>query len=185
MRTLLVAVILAFSTGVAVVNADNDRVVTKNALPAKAQAFIAEYFAGKDIVAGASFDNNLPCIAEKECFAFANIADELISNMTQNGAYLIKGSQIDELVKVCLVEKNGKKIKKPSSEQEALLVEEQLKNSNFVVANVKKSVVKSHAPAPFITSTLQQEAARKLRFSAKKTNICDLHKTPHIPLYIL
>ncbi|MBR5512247.1 MAG: PepSY-like domain-containing protein [Bacteroidaceae bacterium] len=51
MRTLLVAVILAFSTGVAVVNADNDRVVTKNALPAKAQAFIAEYFAGKDIVA--------------------------------------------------------------------------------------------------------------------------------------
>ena len=33
------------------VNADNDRVVTKNALPAKAQAFIAEYFAGKDIVA--------------------------------------------------------------------------------------------------------------------------------------
>ena len=64
--------------------------------------------AAKDIVAGASFDNNLPCIAEKECFAFDNIADDLIKYMTQNGAYLIKGSQIDELVKVCLVEKNGK-----------------------------------------------------------------------------
>lgn len=64
--------------------------------------------AAKDIVAGASFDNNLPCIAEKECFAFDNITDKLIDNMCKNGAYLIKGEQIDKLVKVCLVEKNGK-----------------------------------------------------------------------------
>ena len=64
--------------------------------------------AGKDIVAGASFDNNLPCIAEKECFAFENIADELIYYMQQNGAYLIKGEQIEQLKKVCLIEKNGK-----------------------------------------------------------------------------
>ena len=28
--------------------------------------------------------------------------------MTQNGAYLIKGAQVDQLMKVCLVEKNGK-----------------------------------------------------------------------------
>jgi propionaldehyde dehydrogenase len=64
--------------------------------------------AAKDIVAGASFDNNLPCIAEKECFAFNNIADELISNMTKNGAYLIKGKDVDRLRDVCLVQKNGK-----------------------------------------------------------------------------
>lgn len=64
--------------------------------------------AGADIVAGASFDNNLPCIAEKECFAFRNIADELIESMTKNGAYLIKGADIDKLVKLCLVEKDGK-----------------------------------------------------------------------------
>lgn len=64
--------------------------------------------AAKDIVAGASFDNNLPCIAEKECFAFSNIADDLIKYMQQNGAYLIKGDQIDKLMSVCLVEKNGK-----------------------------------------------------------------------------
>ena len=64
--------------------------------------------AAKDIVAGASFDNNLPCIAEKECFAFTDIADELISEMQKNGAYLLRGKQIDDLVKLCLVEKNGK-----------------------------------------------------------------------------
>ncbi len=64
--------------------------------------------AGRDIVLGASFDNNLPCIAEKECFAVDSIADELIYHMTQNGAYLLKGAQVDELIKVALVEKNGK-----------------------------------------------------------------------------
>ena len=64
--------------------------------------------AAKDIVDGASFDNNLPCIAEKECFAFSNIADELISEMTKNGAYLIKGEQIDKLLSFALINKDGK-----------------------------------------------------------------------------
>ena len=64
--------------------------------------------AGRDIVNGASFDNNLPCIAEKECFAFANITDQLISSMISAGAYLIKGEQIEQLKKVCLIEKDGK-----------------------------------------------------------------------------
>lgn len=64
--------------------------------------------AGRDIVNGASFDNNLPCIAEKECFAFANITDQLIQSMISAGAYLIKGDQIEQLKKVCLVEKDGK-----------------------------------------------------------------------------
>lgn len=64
--------------------------------------------AGADIVAGASFDNNLPCIAEKECFVFQNVADELIASMQKNGAYLISDADIDKLVKLCLIEKNGK-----------------------------------------------------------------------------
>ena len=57
--------------------------------------------AAKDIVAGASFDNNLPCIAEKECFVFDSVADELVRHMTENGAYLIRGAQVDALVRVC------------------------------------------------------------------------------------
>ena len=61
--------------------------------------------AAKDIIAGASFDNNLPCIAEKECFAFNNIADDLIKYMTQNGAYLVKGEQVEKLKNLCLIEK--------------------------------------------------------------------------------
>ena len=34
--------------------------------------------AAKDIIDGCTFDNNLPCIAEKECFVMDNVADELI-----------------------------------------------------------------------------------------------------------
>ena len=64
--------------------------------------------AGRDIVNGASFDNNLPCIAEKECFVFDNVADRLIDSMQKSGAYLLPQSKIDELVKVALTEKNGK-----------------------------------------------------------------------------
>ena len=67
--------------------------------------------------------------------------------------------------KVLLVEKNGKKYK-PNNSEEAEKTEKELKSSDFVVANVKKSVVKSHAPAPFITSTLQQDGSIKLNVSA-------------------
>ena len=64
--------------------------------------------AGKDIIDGCSFDNNLPCIAEKEVFAFSNIADRLIDEMQRNGAYLINSKQAEELDKVVLVEKTNK-----------------------------------------------------------------------------
>ena len=64
--------------------------------------------AGIDIVKGASFDNNLPCIAEKECFVFDSVAGKLIDSMTQNGAYLLKGDMVDKLLSTVLV-KNDKK----------------------------------------------------------------------------
>ncbi len=67
--------------------------------------------------------------------------------------------------KVLLVEKKGKKYK-PASEQEALAVEDILKNNNFFVKSVKRAVMKSHAPAPFITSTLQQDGSIKLNMTA-------------------
>ena len=65
--------------------------------------------AGKDIVDGATFDNNLPCIAEKEVFAFANIADELIDAMKANGAYLISQADANRLASEVLVEKTNPK----------------------------------------------------------------------------
>ncbi len=65
--------------------------------------------AGKDIIDGCTFDNNLPCIAEKEVFAFRNIADELISVMLKNGAYMIDSAQAARLADIVLVDKTDKK----------------------------------------------------------------------------
>ncbi len=65
--------------------------------------------AGKDIIDGCCFDNNLPCIAEKEVFAFDSIADELIDSMKANGAYLITKDQADKLASIVLVDKKNPK----------------------------------------------------------------------------
>ncbi len=65
--------------------------------------------AGKDIIDGCSFDNNLPCIAEKEVFAFKNIADELISAMLANGAYKITAAQAEALSNIVLVDSKNPK----------------------------------------------------------------------------
>ena len=64
--------------------------------------------AAKDIVDGAAFDNNVLCIAEKEVFAFADIADELMYHMLKNGAYKVSGADIDKIVNTVLIQKDGK-----------------------------------------------------------------------------
>ena len=68
-----------------------------------------------------------------------------------------------------LLEKKGTKGYKPSSKQEADEVSALLENGNFIVKKVKKSITKSHAPAPFTTSSLQQDASNKLGLSAPET----------------
>lgn len=60
--------------------------------------------AAKDIIDGCSFDNNLPCIAEKECFVVRGVADELITNMQKNGAYLLNSRQTELLIDAVMVD---------------------------------------------------------------------------------
>ena len=68
-----------------------------------------------------------------------------------------------------LLEKKGTKKYKPSSAQETESVLSQLANGEFTVTKVKKAVTKSHAPAPFTTSSMQQDASTKLGFTAPET----------------
>lgn len=64
-----------------------------------------------DIVNGCSFDNNVPCIAEKEVFAVDGICDYLINYMKLNGAYEIKdNSTIERLLELVTNEKGGPKV---------------------------------------------------------------------------
>ncbi|MDI6829309.1 MAG: type I DNA topoisomerase, partial [Armatimonadota bacterium] len=67
-----------------------------------------------------------------------------------------------------LIEKDGEKIKL-SNEAEAKQVLSDLDGASFIVTDVKERVQKRNPSPPFITSTLQQEASRKLGFSNKKT----------------
>jgi len=63
--------------------------------------------AAKDIVDGASFDNNVLCVAEKEVFVFESVADTLISEMIRNGAFLIRRDDIDKVLNLTLIKKDG------------------------------------------------------------------------------
>ena len=63
--------------------------------------------AAKDIVDGASFENNILCVAEKEVFAFDNIADRLMEEMQKQGAYRIYGEDIEKVIRTVLVRKDN------------------------------------------------------------------------------
>jgi aldehyde dehydrogenase len=63
--------------------------------------------AARDIVAGASFDNNVICTDEKECLVVSSVADKLIKGMTYNGAYLVTKEQLPALEKVVFTKING------------------------------------------------------------------------------
>lgn len=56
-----------------------------------------------------------------------------------------------------------------TSEAQAKTITADLEGSNYKVTEITKKEVKRNPSAPFTTSTLQQEAARKLGFSAKQT----------------
>lgn len=56
--------------------------------------------AAKDIVNGASLDNNIVCIVEKEVFAVASIADQLKAEMQRAGGYEVPSSAIGRLEKL-------------------------------------------------------------------------------------
>ena len=63
--------------------------------------------AGRDIVTGAGFDNNLICVLEKEIFAVDAIADDLKAAMKRHGAVEITSWQLARLMKVIFQEVRG------------------------------------------------------------------------------
>lgn len=70
--------------------------------------------------------------------------------------------------KASLATKSGKKFV-PATKEESDTVLQDLKQNNFKVDAIKRSVTKSAPPAPFITSTLQQDALNKIGLSIPQT----------------
>ncbi len=75
------------------------------------------------------------------------------------------------LIKSHLITLDGKKLEKfdINTEEKALAAKAKIEAQEFSIASVERKKANRYPAPPFTTSTLQQEAARKLRYSAKKT----------------
>ncbi len=63
--------------------------------------------AGRDIVAGASFDNNIVCTCEKEILAESAIAGDLLGEMEAHGAVRLSADEAEALARAILVDYPG------------------------------------------------------------------------------
>ncbi|HWO57417.1 MAG TPA: aldehyde dehydrogenase family protein [bacterium] len=63
--------------------------------------------AARDIVTGASFDNNILCTDEKEIFVVDKVADALKRELAQQGGFEIKGADIDRVTALLVAEDPG------------------------------------------------------------------------------
>lgn len=82
-------------------------------------------------------------------------------------AKLREGSK-GQLFEAEAVKYKGKKLEL-HNEQEAKAAEEALSKADYIVSDAVKKERKRHPVPPFTTSSMQQEANKKLNFSAKKT----------------
>ena len=77
-------------------------------------------------------------------------------------------SKLKKTFKARLYGKDNKKIE-ISNEKEVLEIVKDIENAKYIVESIKKGEKKRNPAPPFTTSTLQQEASRKMGFTLKKT----------------
>ena len=63
--------------------------------------------AGRDLVLGASFDNNIVCVDEKTFIVVESVADRLIAVMKRHGALMLTPVQARQIEKVIFAETHG------------------------------------------------------------------------------
>lgn len=80
-------------------------------------------------------------------------------------------TQTQALIKSHLIQLDGKKLEKfdINTEAKALDAKAKIEAQDFSISSVERKKTNRYPAPPFTTSTLQQEAARKMRFPAKKT----------------
>lgn len=104
--------------------------------------------AAEDIINGASFDYNLPCIAEKSLIVVESVAERLVQQMQTFGALLLSPADTDKLRAACLPEgQANKKLvgKSPSAMLEAAGIAVPAKAPRLLIALV-------NADDPWVTS---------------------------------
>lgn len=102
---------------------------------------------------------------EKEILAFIPVEYWTIDG--QFNKQLDPGSKIK--FKASLFSIKGEKKIEIANGDHAHQITSDLESASYSVGSVRKRETRSRPAAPFITSTLQQEAARKLRYTARRT----------------
>ncbi len=103
----------------------------------------------------------LICDREREILAFVAVEYwSITATLTSKDEEHLFGAK--------LTMKDGEKLT-INNQQEADQILAQLEGADYAVKSIKKSEKRQNPSPPFITSTLQQEASRKLGFSARKT----------------
>ena len=103
------------------------------------------------------------CDREKEIRAF--VPEEY---WTLRGDFYSQTQKKATVFEAYLYGRKNKKLE-PKAGEEIDKVLSDLNKASFLVEKIQKGSRKRNPPAPFTTSTLQQEASRKLGFSTKKT----------------
>ncbi|HBT16808.1 MAG TPA: type I DNA topoisomerase, partial [Firmicutes bacterium] len=104
----------------------------------------------------------LICEREEEIIAFKQEEYWSITGI------FVPVSNREELFSAKLLKIKGKKVE-INNKETADQLSKQIKQTSFRITEVKKRERKRYPAPPFTTSTLQQEASRKLGFSARKT----------------
>ena len=63
--------------------------------------------AAEAVIKGATYDNNLLCIGEKEVFVLDRVADQFMSALENAGAFRLRGNQVDQLTQAAFTFKEG------------------------------------------------------------------------------
>ena len=92
-----------------------------------------------------------------------------IQNFKSEAYYRINAVFVVENQDITKSEIHAELNKRFSNNEEALAFLEQCKNGHFIVSSITKKPLKRTPAPPFTTSTLQQEAARKLGFTVAQT----------------
>ena len=104
---------------------------------------------------------------EREIEAFVPVESWTIDNLLRKaGADAIDKNQFPAWLHSVKGDKGRISIPK---EENARAYETELANAEYKVAEVRKRDVRQRPSAPFTTSTMQQEAGRKLRYTAQRT----------------
>lgn len=103
--------------------------------------------AAADIVAGASFDNNILCIAEKSVVAVKDIVSSLISEMEKHGAYYVNDEAVIKKMVDLTIAENGQPSRKYIGKDASIILKDAGISVDYDVRIIIMNTPKNH---PFV-----------------------------------